>query len=228
MNSSTLPEDRPAFDAVDRSVAQALRASQPPAGLKERILAARAAELEAELAAKTVRGPWFLRPTVWLAAAAMLVAAFAALTHFGQTKSFDDFRTRVVAVDARKVMGGGLPWAGRTPDRDSINAYLRQTSLAGSVDAIQPPAGYGALGCRVFKWKGIRYSVVCFYDAQAHGVHLFMASSASFAQPQGETPQFAQLGGLPTATWSKDGVSYILVGSESLDLREMLPRVAET
>lgn len=228
MNSSPLPEDRPAFDAVDRSIAQALRASQPPAGLKERILAARAAELEAELEAKTVRGPWFLRPTVWLAAAAMLVAAFAALTHFGQTKSFDDFRTRVVAVDARKVMGGGLPWAVRTPDHGSINAYLRQTRLAGNVDAIQPPAGYGALGCRVFQWKGIRYSVVCFYDAQKNGVHLFMASSASFAQPPGETPQFAQLGGLPTATWSKDGVSYILVGSESLDLREMLPRVAET
>ncbi|MBS0659888.1 MAG: hypothetical protein JSR82_16740 [Verrucomicrobia bacterium] len=225
--SPSSPE-RPAADAADQSIARALRGAGPPAGLKERILAARAAALEAELEAKTVRGPWFMRPSIWLAAAAMLVAAFAVLTHFGQTRSFDDFRTRVVAVDARKVMGGGLPWAIRTPDRATLNAYLRQANLPGQVEAIQPPAAYGALGCRVFQWKGIRYSVVCFYEDEKHGVHLFMASSASFAQPPGETPQFAQLGGLPVATWSKDGVSYILVGSESLDLREMLPRVAET
>lgn len=225
MTSSHDPHDRPQLDAADRAISSALRGATPPPDLKQRILAARAAELEAEADSKVVRGPWFQRPSLWLAAAALLVAAFAFLQFFGTSQSFDDFRDRVVAVEARKVMGGGLPWALKSGDKGEINAYLRRTSLAGDVTSIQPPSKYGALGCRVFNWRGIRYSVVCFYDDKGHGVHLFMASSELFKQPPGPTPQYAQVSGLPTATWSRDGVSYILVGAEKLDLREMLPQV---
>lgn len=223
MSSSTDSHDRPPFDAADRAIASAMQAHAPPAGLKERILAAQAAAARSEAESKTIQGPWFRRPSLWLAAAALFVAAFGVLSFFRSTQSFDDFRTRVVAVDARKVMGGGMPWAIKTSDRPGLNAYLRNASLAGDVNAVQTPPAYGAIGCRVLHWKGIRYSVVCFYDNQRNGVHLFMADSRSFLQPPGETPQFTQLGGLPTATWSKDGVSYILVGSATVDLRGMLP-----
>jgi anti-sigma factor RsiW len=82
----------------------------------------------------------------------------------------------------------------------------------------------GLMGCRVLVWHGQKVSMLCYGLNGAGHVDLFVAAAKVFPDaPPVDQPQFASSGGMPTASWSHDGMAYLIVGhSAGADLRKLL------
>jgi hypothetical protein len=66
--------------------------------------------------------------------------------------------------------------------------------------------------------------MLCYGLSGAGHVDLFVADAKVFPDaPPVDSPQFASSGGMPTASWSHDGMVYLMVGhSADADLKKLL------
>jgi anti-sigma factor RsiW len=89
----------------------------------------------------------------------------------------------------------------------------------------------GLMGCRVLDWRGQKVSMLCYGVNGSGHVDLFVAKSNVFPDaPPEDKPQFVSSGGMPTASWSHNGMAYLMVGhgDEAALERILQPKAAAT
>ncbi len=207
-----LSDGRPPLDELDLLIRQAVRAIEPPPNLYGKILAAAAESGSAAAVEAEGKLSWW----------SSLAAAGARL--FGTARgAFDDFRVEVATVRTPQLVAARLKLDLRSAELSQLVDWLDQARAPrpdGS--GFRPEGNFGPVGCKTFQWHGQRFSVICFYDHGKRGVHLFSINGRSLHHPPPEgTPQWLTLGGLPTASWSHGGTSFVLVaGGPGMNLGE--------
>lgn len=168
-----------------------------PAGLREQIAAR----------VKVIPFPWWRRPVVWAAAAALIfLLGLAGLFWKPAAEgSFTTFRARMVRAVLRQYRMDI-----QTNDMAGIRQFLSthrapaDYTLPRSLDKL-PPVGAGVLS-----WQAGRVSMVCL-DSGADGtLFLFIADRSEVRQPPGVRREFAQVNKLVTVSWTEDGKVYVL------------------
>jgi len=88
------------------------------------------------------------------------------------------------------------------------------------------PGGMATLspvGCQKFVFHGHNVSLICFTMTDGHVAHLFVVSQSAISDPQDNgTPEFNQVQGWATASWSDGHMSYLLAAQDSPDALKQL------
>jgi anti-sigma factor RsiW len=210
------------FDAL---VSDAMREVRAPSHLKAQILARGP---EQKIAGTSFLEWWqnlvsFRSPVSWAAAAVLILFGLAVFLKKPQDASrFADYSAQMVHAavnDSHHLdvqnndMGQVVAWLG---GHQGENKFYLPASLNG---------GSGLMGCRVLHWHGQKISMLCYGLAGAGHVDLFVVEAKIFSDaPPEDKPQFASSVGMPTASWSHDGMTYLMVGHNAdADLRKLLP-----
>ena len=211
--------------SFDAAAAAKLRTVEPPADLKDAILAGRRRLAPIPIPVAPPQRAW-RRPT-WLALAAMLmVAGLAAFwgrsgsrtgspvadAGPGETRAdADSFRLAAAKFLSEQWQHdfdypeSSFPkiqqWAAQQPDQARLEV---PAELAGS----------RTYGCKVFQWRGHRATLVCFI-ARDEGQIIHIVSVDRSALPDAaksasdDAPQFAPAGAWNTAVWSRGSRRYV-------------------
>ena len=198
----------PPEDALDRAIRQALSSVEPPPNLFGKIMAAAG---EQENISAPAKSSW--RTTLAQAAAKISGAV---------KMRFEDFRMELATVTTPQLAAKMLPLDLRSAELSELLAWLEEARAPqAGADGLLTPPDFNPIGCKTFEWLGNRFSVVCFYDRAKRGVHLFSIHGRALqdAPPEG-LPSMLTLAGLPTASWSRGKMSFVLVGgTPGMDLR---------
>jgi hypothetical protein len=180
-----------------------------PAGLKEQIISERPAFTRQR----------FTRRAVVLALASvsvMLIGYWAAMVWHAAPRddTFAVYRGRMVSTALR-----GYSMDLESSDPAKIRAYLDRQKVAENYEL---PAGLqkaAATGCAIEHWQGAKVALLCFSageqgQSQSAGktdLWLFVVDRDSVKDaPASDTPQFAKVNKLMTATWTRGDKVYLL------------------
>ena len=198
--------------ALDASIQARLETAMPiPRGLKSDLLAL-----------QKISRPepwWWFSPMKFAAAAAMiLLLGLAAFIFLPQKPSpLAAFRETM----ARYSMQERGHVAFESHDVAKIQEWLQGRG----VENFELPAalqGKPAQGCRVVDWNGRKATLVCFVVGGEH-MDLFVMDRADLPNlPENSPPQFAEAGGLTTATWASGGKIFLLTGDDKKRLQKIL------
>jgi len=210
------------FDAL---FSDGLREVRAPSQLKAQILARGRKE---KTARPSILDWWqnlisFRSPVSWAAAAAVLIL-FGLAIFLKQPEAgarFADYSAQMVHAavsDAHhldvenKDMTQVVAWLA---EHHGENKFNLPVALNGAS---------GLMGCRVLDWHGQKISMLCYGLSSSGHIDLFVADAKVFPDaPPVDQPQFASSGGMPTASWSHDGMVYLMVGhSADADLKKIL------
>lgn len=207
-----------AHRAVQNAIRREFRKIAPPEALKEQIVSER---------------PWHTRPVKvgHLVAVAATVVVLAALAVWWsgleprEDKSFAAYRSRMVSKALReydmKLATDKLP---------SIREFLKQEGAPADFVLPRRLAQVTATGCLPVAWQGARVSMICFKTGrplppgQAGDLWFFIIDHAAVPDaPISLAPVLATVKGVKTASWTRDGKTYVLAvaGDERL-LKEFL------
>ena len=202
--------------SFQQGVQRRFQSITPPADLTRRILdrgTATAAHKRNSGAA--VRGPrsWWQRPA-WLAAAAAVVLLLCwcgpllLRKQEAEQAGFATFRSRMVGLVLRQYSMDIV-----TNDMVQIRQFLAQRQapadyvLPGDLQAL-PVSGGGVLS-----WRDQRVAMVCFDTPETGTLFLFVVPASSVQSPPESTPRYEQVSRLMTASWSRQGKTYIAATS---------------
>lgn len=227
--------------SFDAAVAAKLRSIEPPADLKDAILAGR--RLPAPAQAK-VGGPWRrpVRPVLWaLAAMGAGILGVAVLREVDDGKANDQIAEAGTAQDvpgdlrmaAAKFLSEGWRHDFDYPESSFPKIQQWAAEQPGQV-RIEVPAELAAnrtYGCKVFEWQGHRAMLVCFVakddDQVIHVVSVDRSAlpDAERTAPE-QAPVFAQVGRWNTAVWSHGSRRYVALSTMSSETlaRNVRPR----
>jgi anti-sigma factor RsiW len=214
--------DQQKFDAF---ASRKLKSVVVPSGLKAKILADAipARQKIVELSTPAWWQKLLHSPVSW--AMAVVVVIFLSLAFYWKqpesTAHFADYSAQMVSAavnDAHHVdvensdMKQVVAWLG---EHHGENKFVLPVALKGS---------NGLVGCRVLEWHGQKISMLCYGLSGPGHVDLFVAEANVFPDaPPEDKPQYVSSGGMPTASWSHDGMVYLMVGhSADADLRKLL------
>ena len=214
--------DQQKFDAF---ASRKLKSVDVPPDLKSKILAGENSQQQKaiELPALAWLQNLFHSPVSWAMAAAIVIL-FSLAIFWKQPESaarFADYSVQMVSAavnDTNHVdvensdMKQVVAWLG---EHHGENKFVLPVALNGA---------NGLVGCRVLDWHGQKVSMLCYGLNGVGHVDLFIAEAKVFPDaPLVDQPQFASGGGIPTASWSHDGMVYLMVGhSADADLRKLL------
>ena len=207
-------------------ITREIRSVPAPLDLKAKILARE--NLQQQKIVELPAPAWwrnlfsFNSPVSWAMAAAIVVLLSLAV-FWKQPESaahFVDYSAQMVSAavnDTNHVdvaisdMKQVVAWLG---DHHGENKFVLPVALNNG----------GLMGCRVLAWHGQKVSMLCYGLKDSGHVDLFVAEANYFPDaPPVDQPQFASSGGMPTASWSHDGIAYLIVGhSAAADLRKLL------
>lgn len=196
--------------ALDAATARALRSVQPPPSLRAQLLAAR----------KILRpAPWW-RPPAWLAAAASILLLLwlgnALRTRPPQTTAGNPLDAlRQEAVRASLDLVGHIEETGL--DAAQMKRWLAEQR--GETNYVLPRglSGQRVIGCKVLHWRGHRLTLLCFKPNSDH-IDIVVVNAADFPGLRvGPAPEFAEEGGLTTASWVQDGRLYVMAAARPRD-----------
>jgi len=181
----------------------------PPPGLKEQIISEHQARLRA---AKWGKPRTLVATMAGLTALITLSVWLAGSFIFKSENDFTRYRGRMAKI-ARRAYYMDLytnnPAAIRTflTERQSISNYTLTTALSTATNT----------GCKIINWQSNQVAMVCFYTGRplapgdSSDLFLFvMKRDAAVNTPKSDKPQFAQVNSLATATWTQDGLVYLL------------------
>jgi hypothetical protein len=185
-----------------------------PAHLKSQLLA------QQKIIRPTVR---WQRPVVRLALAAclaLLVTSAAVWLSSGRAAGFARYRSEMAEFAATKLDRLDL----MSRDVAEVRRWLAQRESHG--DLVLPAGldGRPSLGCRLLDWQGHKVSLICFELKNRQVAHLLVVDSGAFNDAPTDSPLFSRLGEVATASWSRDGKTYVLASKEAnqTDLMRML------
>jgi hypothetical protein len=197
----------------DRTVAAKLGGVPVPDDLRATILAGQKIE------------QFTARPhlSVWLAAAAAVAilcvaGTFMHVAAFGPLAQADYDAAVLPLLD-----NDSPPLAMTSPDHDKIAAWLKsQNAPLGTLPAKM--ASLPSVGCQKFAVHGHAVSLVCFVMAGGGIAHLFVVDERVLTDPPSSAaPEFDQIQGWTTASWSDGRMSYMLATRAGADaLRQLL------
>ena len=201
--------------AFDAAIAARLRQAPVPAGLLERILAARAAE--------PPRLRW-RRPVLAAASLAALLAAAivtVALLRRAPANDLETYRRQMGALVAgdykMDVEAGALP---------AIQEFLSRRHWPSADSVPAGLQGYPLEGAMAVEWRGHRVSLICFGAEGDDGkdLWLFVTERDTLPEaPSSTVPGFAPAGTLMTAAWTSADKVYLLAGrGDERSLRAIL------
>ena len=193
-----------------------------PPDLKEKILAGQAGAAKA----KVIR----FRPMILLQAAAAIVVLVGLtfllirLRH-PDDNNFGTYRERMARIALQPY---GMPL--HTNSLQSIQSFLAGHKAPSDYVLPEGIAKAQAIGCAIERWQGAPVSLLCFNTGQTASpadkpdLWLFIANQTSVKEaPVGDTPVVAQTVSLTTASWSRDGKTYVLaVAGDEAFLRKYL------
>ena len=171
-----------------------------PAGLREQVLAR----------AKIIPFPWWRRPKVWAAAAAivLLLGLAALLWKPAPNGSFETFRSRMVRSVLRQYRMDI-----QTNDLASIRQFLATNDAPADFTLPRGLAQLPPVGAGVLSWQAGHASMVCL-DSGAQGtLFLFIAEGSAVRKPPSTAREFAQVSQLMTVSWTDGGKVYVLAGT---------------
>ena len=184
----------------DRAVVRKLMAVPVPEGLAERIHAGR----QATAASRK------LNRRQWLALAASVVALGALGSVWllrPRQGDLADFR-----VDMADFIDRGWDHTFDFEESDvaSIQAWLKEKGIQRQVEVPANLVSSRTLGCKTFRWKANRVTLICFSPRSTRTlVHFLIIDSGAIRSLPGEQPQFAQLASWNSAAWSIGAKTYL-------------------
>ena len=191
-----------AQQAFDRQVAAKLGEIPLPAGLRATLLAGSKIE-------QFTPQPHL---SFWLAAAAVVAILCAVGSSFHAAR--EDARHMSSAnydEAALGFLGNNAPaLAMMSPDHDKLVAWLKDQKaptgdLPGKMSALP------SVGCQKIDVQGHNVSLLCFVMAEGKLVHLFVVDQDALSDPPARSaPEFRQMHGWSTASWSDGRMSYLL------------------
>jgi hypothetical protein len=138
--------------------------------------------------------------------------------------SFAAYRSRVVRTAVR-AYGMDL----ETNDVAQIRAYLAQHQAHADYMLPKNLDETSSVGCGVLNWQGKPVTMVCFRTGKplAPGaksdLFLFVIDQQDVADPpRTNTPAFATVSTLVTASWSEGGKVYVLAAPDETELKHRL------
>jgi len=202
-----------ARQSFDRKVAAKLGEVPLPADLRATLLAGRKIERFAPQPQPHL--------AFWLAAA----AAVAILCMIGPAlENTRHISTAIYDETALGFLGNDAPALAMTsPDHDKIVAWLKdQKAPTGDLPAKM--STLPSVGCQKFVVQGHNVSLICFVMTGGKLVHLFVVDQQALSDPPAvNAPEFKQVQGWSTASWSDGRMSYLLATQADPDsLRQLL------
>jgi len=192
-------------------VREQLHRIEPPAGLRERILAGHR---------RALVHVWWRRPELLaIAAAIVVVIGLVSLRMPHGQNTIASYRTRMAKFALREYSMNLV-----TNDLGEIRAYLKQHGAPADYVLRPPVAKLPGVGCALLKWQNQPVSLVCFRLGKQDLLWLFVIDRQSLPDASStERPVFQQVGKLATATWSGQGKTYLLglIGDQK-DIQEYL------
>jgi hypothetical protein len=204
-----------AQQAFDQRVAAKLEEIEPPDELRATILGRGKVH-------RLPPQPFF---PFWLSAAAAvaILCAVAASQHAANVAARHISTDKFHEVTLTKL-GNDSPTLGMmSPDHDKIMGWLKaQEAPMGELP--ERIAALPSIGCQKFVLQGHPVTLICFTIADGKLVHLFIVHSKDLAEPPAEaSPQFQEVNGWSTASWSSGSMSYMLATQAGSDaLRQLL------
>jgi anti-sigma factor RsiW len=204
-----------AQQTFDRKVAAKIEEIEPPDDLRETILS----RGKIHRLAPQPFFPFWLSAAAAVAILCAVAASFHAEWDAARHISTDSFHEATLAF-----LGNDTPALGMmSPDHDKVMAWLKdQQSPTG--DLPEKMSALPTVGCQKIDVQGHSVSLICFNMAEGKLVHLFVVHSDDLADPPTQTsPQFQEVNGWSTATWSDGPMSYMLATQAGEDaLRQLL------
>ncbi len=194
--------------ALHQALCSKFKQISVPEGLKEQILS--------ERKVRTVRHAQRKATLLAVGAAALFLLIGIGAWHLQPPadNSFGSFQSRM----ARKVLREYPTMDLATDDLGQIRQYLARNGPHGDYVLPKPLEKTAGSGCAIFPWHGRSVAMVCFNsrkDATPKGpdLFLFIVDRSAVAQaPTANSPQFAQIKSLATASWSSGDKTYLLAG----------------
>jgi hypothetical protein len=195
--------------AFDQAIRKALQTRIPPAGLRDSILLTKKIST---LPRRQTSQPVWRRPRViGLAASIVVLLAAAVLIQPGAKQhvpmTVATFTQQVLELKDRISLG---KVSNKPAD---LRTWLSERSAPSDFEL--PPGLRDAqgLGCQSYTIGGAKVSLICFMLGQDQFAHLFVvdADALKDAAPNA-SPVIRTEGGIPLATWTSGGKSYLLTG----------------
>ncbi len=182
-----------------------------PADLKERILAENAQRRPSNII--------LFRPAVLLRTAAVLAVilglVFMVWPFRNRQDDFNVYRQRMARTAMQPY---GMPV--HSHDLQSIQSFLAEKHAPAKYVLPNGVLKAQALGCAIVRWQGAPVSMLCFHSgntaagADKPDLWLFVADQSSVRSAPGDTtPVIQQEMQLTTASWSRDGKTYVLAAA---------------
>jgi hypothetical protein len=199
--------------AFQNRVRAELRATPPPADLKDRILAGR----------KIIRPVWKRRE--WLLAAACLALGLVIFGVISREpagdQSFVAYRSRMVGY-ALRLYGMDIV----TNDLEQVRRYLQ--SHGAPADYVLTPGlqATPVKGGARLSFNNVPVSMVCFDLAADRVLYMFVIDAAAIQDGKlpGPTPVLTSAHGIMTASWRRGGRLYLVAAAAEANVMEKLIR----
>lgn len=199
--------------AMDGILCGKLRSLQPPAGLRDQIIAAR------NVTAQSRRRAWGLGWFVIAAAAAAVLTA-AGMLEWISLRDAAPERDAVLAEyrDAVAQLYAQMSQEGyRLDTRDADLTHLatflaeHRSPTSGTLrDGLQDSV---PLGCKVLEWHGHKVSMICF-NRGGQVAHLFVINRSALRQPlpSHAATDVRMVAEHPATAWADESHAYVLIG----------------
>lgn len=209
---------------TDDALVRKLRQVQPPPGLREAILAG---------AKVSRRGwwAWFDQPA-WrnfrnseLLAVVALVLMFAVALASRLFVSSPSNWQLAGAIEVAKLESAAGAIEHVAGDIGEIRTWLAGKTCPSPANLPPQMRGLPIHGCSRSNWRGQPMSIVCFDFGSGKEVHLVTISRVDIpAEPPVGAPEYAEVNGYQTASWSEGDVAMMLIGKVSREDLEKLFR----
>ena len=195
---------------TDAALALKLLSVQPPAGLRDTILAG----------GKVSRRGWFgwfdqkawrnfTNSEVIAAVAVVLVLAVAII--FGRNEP-RDWRN-AGALEVARIESSQRQLDHMVGDMSEIRRWLASQTCPAPATLPVQVRGLPIYGCAKMNWRGLPMSIVCFDLGGGRKIHLVTIELQHLAAPPPEDiPEYAAINGYMTASWSEGEVAMMLIG----------------
>lgn len=193
--------------AFQQQTQESFRSVRAPRSLRNRILAQ----------TKIVPLPWWRRPVVWKAAAAIAFLSIIVMVwqRPSRADTFQTFRSRVVRNVLRQYTMDI-----ETNDMAEIRRYLATKNAPADYRLPENLDRLPALGAGVLSWQDRRVSMVCLNSGAQGTLFLFVVDQGAVKNSPAKQ-EYAAVSDLMTVSWSEGGKTYVLAGNGS---REALRR----
>lgn len=212
---------------TDAALALKLLSVQPPAGLRETILAG------GKVSRRGLRA-WF-EQKVWrnftnseMVAAVAVVLVLAVAILFSKNEAHD--WQSAGALEVARIENSQRELDQVVGNMDQIRKWLAAQTCPSPATLPAQVRDLPIYGCAKMNWRGQPMSIVCFNLGGGREVHLVTVSVENLPAPPPEgEPEYATLNGYMTASWIEGDVAMMLIGKvERADLEKLFVATTKT